>query len=181
MSDLLQKLNKALKPQDNSASASGTLRHENEAAILDAARKLLSKSEVGRTLLSYAQDSGVQMHVLRGADKFGYFPEKSTAYISCPAGQAIPNVRAVIQLAGALRQAMQEGTDELKSPQIRHGKERYLKAQIDRSADILVWQVQVVHETAQATGLLEIIDEFVEMGYGAVYEAYKADLEEAAS
>src|SRR5690606_4510435 len=97
MNSILQKLNEALRPKNRTVSAD--LRHENESAIIDALVQLLQTSSTGQNLLSYAQNSGVSIHVLRGnIDNFGYFPEKSTIYISCPAEVSMPTARSVVYL-----------------------------------------------------------------------------------
>jgi len=182
MNDLIAKLNKALKFGGFSVPREGTMRHENEAAILDAATKMLRKSETGAGLLDWAQANSLEMHVLRNKDSFGFLPGKSVVYISAPAGQQMPTVRAVIHLAGALRQAQQEQTPGLERPTTaRIGKERYIRTFVDKDMDALYYQTAVVHELFEATHLGEIIDEFERMGYISLYEAYKEDLRSGAS
>src|SRR5690606_8885534 len=96
----------------------------------------------------------------------GFLPDKSVVYIATPAGQAMPTVRAVIHLAGALRQAMQEDITGLERPaDTRMGKERYIRTYVDKDKDALFYQTAVVYELFEATQLREIIDEFDQMGY----------------
>lgn len=178
MTDLIAKLNKALKPKAASAPA-GSFRHNNEDAILAAAKKLLIKSEYGRELLNYAEGKKLEMHVLRNKQDFGFLPESSVIYISCPAGQDMPPARAVIHLAGAIRQAYQELEGKLPAPKVQMGRERFARQLVDKQADFSTYQVAVVYELVQATGLLEIIDEFAHMGYRNLYEAYAKDMAEA--
>ena len=61
------------------------------------------------------------------------------------------------------------------------GVERYAQISADRKRDQLFWQSAIVYELYEATGLLEIVDEFAAMGYFNLYQAYKADLEGEAS
>lgn len=176
MTSLIEKLNKALKSAIV-AAPQGSFRHENEAAILDAAKKLLIKSEAGRALLDFAQEHGVEMHVLRNKQDFGFLPNKSVVYISCPAGQSMPPARAVLHLAGALRDCMQDlTTDDLRRPAITQHIETYSKKYADKRVDQVFWQCAVTHDIFKETGLLEIVDELAAMGYGELYEAYKTDL-----
>lgn len=179
MNSILKKLNDALRPKLKAAPAD--LRHDNEVQILESLYALLNTSATGRVLLSYAQDCGLKVHVLRGnIDNFGYFPEKSTVYISCPAGVSMPTARAVAYLVSGLREAMLEGSG-LKRPSPNIGKERFLAIHAERDKDIALHQVKVVYEIHQATGLLEIFDEFKAIGYGSLLEAYKLDMAEEAS
>lgn len=181
MSDLVAKLNKALKSGPAKAP-SGSLRHDNEAGILESAKKLLAKSEVGRELLQFAADNGISIHVLRNKDDFGVLPDQKAVFISCPAGQDMPGVRAVIRLAGALREAMQETTGEHERPKsAKIGRERFMQQQMDQQKDMLYWQTAVVYEIHEAAGLLEIVDEYAAMGYLSLYEAYVQDLQSTAS
>lgn len=177
MSDLIAKLNKALKPKGGSSS--GDFRHENEAAILDAAKKLLAKSHYGRELLKYAEEKPLEMHVLRNKQDFGYFPENSVVYISCPASQNIPPARAVIHLAGAIRQAYQELDGNMPAPKVQMGKDRFARQVADKKKDFTIFQAAVVYDLVKHTGLLEILDEFDAMGYRSLYEAYALDMAEA--
>ncbi len=178
MSDLIAKLNKALKPK-GSSGPQGTFRHENEAEILTAAKKLLAKSEYGQELLAYARDKNLEIHVLRNKQDFGYLPENSAIYISCPAGQAMPTARAVIHLAGAIRQAYQEVEGNLPTPKVQMGRDRFARQAADKKKDFTIFQAAVVYEIAKATGLLEIVDEFDRMGYRSLYEAYALDMAES--
>ncbi|NBX67040.1 MAG: hypothetical protein EBQ96_08605 [Proteobacteria bacterium] len=171
MSDLIAKLNKALKPKGTSGPQ-GTFRHENEAEILDAAKKLLAKSHFGRELLTYADTKKLEMHVLRNKKDFGYLPENSAIYISCPAGQSMPPARAVIHLAGAIRKAYQEVDGSIPTPSVQVGRERFSRQLVEKSTDSSLYQTIVVYELVQNTGLLEILDEFDRMGYRSLYEAY---------
>lgn len=176
MNELIAKLNKALRPRAQ-GPVDSSLRHENEVAIIDSAKKMLAKSETGQELLDYARDANIEMHVLRSKDSFGFLPDKSAVYIATPAGQMMPTVRAVIHLAGALRQAQQETIEGLQRPaNTRMGKERYIRAYVGKDKDALFYQTAVVYELFEATGLLEIIDEFEQMGYISLYEAYKEDM-----
>ena len=182
MTDLMAKLNKALKYGGTRTPPESTMRHENEAAILDAATKMLAKSKTGYALLDWARDRGVEMHVLRNKENFGFLPDKSIVYISTPAGQSMPTVRAVIHLAGALRQAQQEEIGGLERPTTtRIGKERYVQTYVEKDKDALYHQTAVVHELFEDTKLGEIIDEFQRMGYISLYEAYKEDLKSQGS
>ncbi len=175
MADILSKLNKALKSASHAPT--GHFRHENEEAIIDAATKLLSKSETGAELLGFARDHNLTIKVLRNKQDFGFFPDGSSVYISCPAGQSMPTARAVIHLAGALREAMQDiEAAAYRRPQTNMPVQRYAQLSADRKKDQLLWQSAVVHELREETGLLEIVDEFAAMGYAHLYEAYKADL-----
>lgn len=177
MNGLLKKLNDALRPKVQNEAHKATLRHDNEAQILDFALRLLEKSETAQSLISYAQDSGLQMGVLRGdVDNFGFFPENSMAYISCPATQNMPPARAVIYLASGIREAMLEETAGLKRPTARVGKERFIAIQMERDRDIATHLTKIVYEINKNTGLLEIIDEFKRIGYGSLIEAYKLDM-----
>ncbi len=176
MSDLIAKLNSALKAKP-SEGTTASFRHENEAAILDAAVKLLAKSETGRDLLNFARDKNISIHVLRNKQDFGYLPEQSVVYISCPANQQMPTTRAVIRLAGGLRDAMQDIEPELQRPNVKAGKERYVRAKLDKAADIALWQTAISYEINESTGLLEILDELFTLGYRTLYEGYKADQE----
>jgi hypothetical protein len=178
MSDLIARLNKALKSTLIPAPH-GSFRHENEESILTAAKKLLIKSETGEELLKFAQDHAIEMHVLRNKQDFGFLPSKSVVYISCPAGVSMPTTRAVIHLAGALRDCMQDlTTDHLRRPDIRQPAEKYSKTYADKKLNQVLWQCAVTHEIFKSTGLLEIVDELRQMGYGKLYEAYKLDLKE---
>lgn len=180
MSDLLSKLNKALKSKGgtNASGPASSLIHENEKAILEAATQLLSKSERGREVLQFAQSHNVKMHVLRNQDDYGFFPDKSEVYISCPAGQDRPSTRVVIHLAGLLREAMLEATEGLKRPNPAIDQDSYVRIQMEREKDISIWQTLIVHEIYEVTGLLEIIDEFKRMGYSSLIEAHQLDLAE---
>jgi hypothetical protein len=173
--DLLSKLNKGLK-FGAKAAPSGLL-HENEVAILDAAKQLLNNSAHGRELLDYAAQNGVKLHVLRGTEKFGFFPEDSAVYVSCPAGQRMPELKTVLLLAGALREAMLERENGLKRPTPAIGRERFIATQTERDVQITGWQVLVGYEIFEATGLREIIDVMESMGYASLIEAHKLDLE----
>ncbi len=175
MSDLIAKLNKALKPK-GSSGPQGTFRHENEAEILTAAKKLLAKSHFGRELLKYAEEKPLEIHVLRNKQDFGYLPENSAIYISCPAGQAIPPASAVIHLAGAIRQAYQELDGNMPAPNVQMGRDRFARQVADKKKDFTIFQAAVVYEIFQSTGLLEIVDEFDRMGYRSLYEAYALDM-----
>lgn len=183
--DILSKLNKALKggsPATPQPTAAGLkLIHENEAAILDAARQLLSKSEVGGALLDFAQSSGIQIHVLKNKQDFGIFPNESTVYISCPAGQPMPPARAALHLVGALREAMQDREPDFARPDLSVGSDSYANQMAERKRNQLFWQCAVAYELAEVNGLLEIIDEIRGMGYLEAYEAYKVDLQNQAS
>ena len=179
MSDLIAKLNKALKPKGNS-SQQGNFRHENEAAILEAAKNLLVTSEVGQELLEFAAENGVSIHVLRNKQDFGVLPDEKAVFVSCPAGVDMPTARVVIRLAGALREAMQELKGLYTRPKTsKIGKDRFIQQQTEQQKNMLFWQTAVVHEIYEATGLSQIVDEFAAMGYSDLYEAYKKDLEEA--
>lgn len=172
--DLLAKLNKALK--SGSPAHTATLIHENEVAILDAAKTILSKSEVGASLLLFAQSSGLKLHVLKNKQDFGVLPNESSVYISCPAGQPMPSARAALYLAGAIREAQQDRSADLKRPDLRSGSDVYKEKMKARKMDELDHQVRIVYELAEVNGLLEIVDEFAAMGYLDLYEAYKSDL-----
>jgi hypothetical protein len=180
MNSLIDRLNKALRPSQGGGNP-GRFTHENEVAILDAAKQLLNKSEAGRELLLFARDKNIQLHVLKNKSDFGVLPKDNTVYISCPAGQELPTVRAVIHLAGALREAMQEHTADLKRPNISIEPRVYAHLSGERRVDQLYWMTAVVYEIYEATGLLEIVDEFVSMGYLNLYEAYKTDLNGSSS
>ncbi len=176
MSDLLSKLNKGLKFGGGSAT-SGTLIHENEVAILETATQLLEQSNTGRELLDFARSRGIKMHVLRNKQDFGFLPGESTVYISCPAGQDMPPLRAVIHLAGALRQAEQETMPPLKRPKAAETpRDPYIKTYVEKDRDALFYQTAVVYELAKVNGLSEIVDEFGRMGYLKLYEAYQEDM-----
>ncbi len=176
MSDFLARLNKALKSTLTPAPH-GSFRHENEDAILSAAKKLLIKSETGQELLDFARDHNIEMHVLRNKQDFGFLPSKSVVYISCPAGKDMPTTRAVLHLAGALRDCMQDlTTDDLRRPHISQPVEIYSKTFTKKRLNQILWQCAVSHEILKETGLLEIVDELSAMGYGELYEAYKLDL-----
>ncbi len=173
--DLIAKLNKALKFGSNSSPA--TLIHDNETAILAAATQVLNKSETGRALLEFASETGIRLHVLKNKKDFGFLPGKSEVYISCPAGQNMPTPRAVIFLAGALRQAQQEMTDVLKRPNaVTLPEDAYVRSMVAKDKDTLFTQTSVVYELSMVNGLLEIVDEFHRMGYRSLYEAYKEDV-----
>jgi|GEM_PF-1103406 len=175
--DILSKLNKALKGSPDSGSGTGSrLIHENESEIIEAAKGLLAKSQVGADLLQFAQSSGIKMHVLKNKQDFGVFPTESTVYISCPAGMRMPPARAAIHLAGALREAQQDQLPEFKRPDYRLGRAAYKAQGLARKSDELDVQVRLVYDLAEVNGLLEIVDEFAAMGYLEVYEAYKAEL-----
>lgn len=176
--DLIEKLNKALKTKAKPAP-SGSFRHENEVAILDAATKLLAKSELGANLLDFARTEGLTLHVLRSKQDFGYTPEEKAVYISCPAGVMMPTTRAVIHLAGALREAEQDTSDHLKRPTPKLGRERYARQLLEKKKDQAIAQAIVVYEIEEATGLSEIVDEFDRMGYRSLYEAYSLDVAES--
>lgn len=180
MSDLLAKLNKALKPQGNKNSV-GSFRHENESAILEAAIKLLSISEAGSELIAYAKQHEISMHVLRNKQDFGVLPDQKAVFVSCPAGVMMPTSRVVLRLAGALRDAMQSENGAFPRPDVRAGKERYVHAKLNKAADVALWQTAVAYEIHEKTGLLEIIDELFSMGYRSIYEGYKADQEASLS
>ncbi|MBU6235816.1 MAG: hypothetical protein KGQ41_08225 [Alphaproteobacteria bacterium] len=130
-------------------------------------------------MLAFVRDKNIEMHVLRNKQDFGYLPDKSAVYISCPAGQDMPPARAVIHLAGAIRQAYQQVSGELPAPNISAGKERFAKQLVDKKRDYTMYQAVVVYEIVKRTGLLEIIDEFEHMGYRTLYEAYALDMAEA--
>jgi len=180
MADLLSKLNKALKVGGRN-TPTGSFRHDNEAEILAAATDLLAKSETGRELLDYARNNNIAMHVLRNKQDYGVMPDAGAVYITCPAGQDMPTVRAVLQLALALREAMHEGDEAMKRPSPRIGRERFLQSYMKKDQDIAYIAAEVSYQLVQATGLSQIIDEIGHMGYGDVYEAYKHDVENAAS
>lgn len=175
--DLMGKLNKAISG-GNKPAAAGNLRHENEEAIVNAAVQLLAKSETGMTLLSFAKDRRMPIHVLKSKEDFGILPDQNAVYISAPGGQAMPNIRAVIQLAGALRIAQQEETENLRNPAINIGRERWAQITTEKRLDALFSQTAVVYELGVEKNLSEIVDEFVRMGYGELLEAHRRDLAE---
>lgn len=175
--DLMSKLNKATSG-GNKPAASGNLRHENEDAIVNAAVQLLSKSETGMGLLTFAKERRLPIHVLKTKDDYGILPEQNTVYISTPGGQPMPNTRAVIQLAGALRIAQQEETENLRQPNINIGRERWAQITTEKRLDALFVQTAVVYELGVEKNLSEIVDEFVRMGYGNLLEAHRLDLNE---
>lgn len=175
--DLVSKLNKALKI-GSGQSGSNSFRHENEAEILATAKEILAQSPTGAGLLKFSVENRIEMHVLKNKQDIGFLPDKSVAYISCPAGQKMPTLKAVIHLAGALRQAEQETEPHLKRPQpSQMPKDRYVQAFIAKDKDILFTQTKVVAELAKVNGLLEIVDEFASMGYLSLYQAYQEDTE----
>ncbi|MCB1539026.1 MAG: hypothetical protein H6865_07580 [Rhodospirillales bacterium] len=175
--DLLGKLNKGLK--FGGAQGGGTsVYHDNEGAILDAATKLLAKCQTGQALLDFARENGIVMHVMRTKQDFGFTPEKSTVYISTPGGQDMPAMRAVIHLAGALRQAEQERIPGLERPVPTKlpPRDQFVRTHVAKDRDTLLTQTAVVYELGDIYGISEIVDEFARMGYHSLYEAYKEDM-----
>lgn len=174
--DLLSKLNKGLR--FGGGASSGTLIHENEQAILDAATQLLNNSATGAQLLNFAAQNGIKMHVLRNKTDIGYVAAESMAYISTPAGQPMPGMRAVIHLAGALRRAQQETIPSLKTPKsaLFTPKDQYVKTMLAKDKDVLMTQTVVVYEISKVNGLSEIVDEFAAMGYLSLYKAHQEDM-----
>jgi predicted transcriptional regulator len=173
--DILSKLNKGLK--FGAGAASGTLIHDNESAILDAATQLLSKSATGAKLLNFAAENGIKMHVLRNKAEIAYNPAESTVYIAAPAGLPMPGMRAVIHLAGALRQAQQETMEGLERPKSANiPQDQYVKTFVQKDKDALFAQTCVVYELSKVNGLSEIVDEYEAMGYLSLYKAYQEDM-----
>jgi hypothetical protein len=176
MSDLFEKLKKALKPT-GAAAPTGSLIHENEVSILQGAAQVLSKSDTGKQLLDFAKENGIAVHVLRNKENFGILSSDSTVYISSPAGHDLPPLRGAIYLAGALRQAQQETEDGLKRPKPANTtKDQYVRTYVQKNKDILWHQSAVVYELAKVNGLSQIVDEFTAMGYLSLYEAYQEDV-----
>lgn len=156
----------------------GGFRHEKEVEIVKHALEMLALSPKGRELIAFKNNHNISIGVLKSKNSVDYAPSERTAYISASSGQKADDPALTINLAGALREAMQEHDNTLKKPEISMTQANYNNRFIDKIEDKLVWQTLVVYELGKIANKSEFIDTFAAMGYSNLIESYEKDLTE---
>lgn len=177
MSNPFDKLNRKLGNTAPKQGKSG-YRHEREATILSELRAVMQNSPMAQSLLQFADDNKIEIHVLRHKTGFGFVPESSHVYIAAAPEDKSGSAEMIIHLTAALREAQQEFEPDMKRPDISHGKEAFTKRFVDKKSDIRWHQCAVVDELASNLNFTEIIDSFKAMGYSSLLEGYRKDLQE---
>lgn len=155
--------------------------HPNSDALIAAATQVLALCATGQMLLDFADHAGIKMVVLSNQTEGGYSPNGKVAYINVPAGQEAGNAAIIIQLTGALREAMQEEIDELKRPLLEWPEHDFAQRHVDRDRDRLFYVCSVAYELINEQKMREIFDEMSKIGYINLLEAYGKDQEELKS
>lgn len=173
MNDNIIKLNNSFKPRNSSGKAS--YRHDREAEIIDQLRFVMKHSPMAQSLLDFADEHKIEIHVLKNKAGFGFVPESSHVYIAASPDTKTGSSEMIIHLVAALREAQQEFEPQHKRPNVSMGEEAFVERFANKKSDVRWHQCAVVDQLATNLNFTEIIDSFKEMGYGSILEGYRKD------